>query len=288
MLPNEVGVKYTKLQQVLASLDSVIVAYSGGVDSSLVSSVAHDVLGPERALIITANSPSMAPYELDSAIDLARSRCWNHEVIQTEEMRDQRYTANDGRRCFFCKTELYGHLKEIAQDLNYTAITNGANVDDLGDFRPGMKAATEFDVISPLVDAGISKNDVRLIAESVGLPNWDKPAQPCLSSRIPYGTHVTVDALRMIAGAEKHLREMGFKQCRVRHFGVTAKVELPIERIDEYLSPRVKAIVEAGIIAAGYQAVELDPKGFRSGNLNEALKSKKLNRASGSPVRSAG
>ncbi len=287
MLADKINLKYAKLQQVLASLESVIVAYSGGVDSSLVSAVAHHVLGTKRALIVTANSPSMAPYELDSAVALAAERGWNHRVVQTDEMKDERYTSNNGTRCFFCKTELYGQLRGMAREGGFAAIVNGANMDDLGDFRPGMKAATDFQVISPLVDADIAKSDVRLIAESIGLPNWDKPAQPCLSSRIPYGTHVTVAALRMIASAEKHLREMGFAQCRVRHYGNKARVELPIDRIDEYLKPDVKAAAEAGLVAAGYETVELDPRGFRSGSLNAALRANALGSSDASPAHSA-
>lgn len=267
----QLQLKTQNLQNIIASLESVIVAYSGGVDSSLIAHIAHKTLGKNNTLIVTANSPSMAPYELQDAKAIAETKQWNYKIIQTQEMQDPRYAANTPARCFFCKTELYTQLKQLAQQTGFKTIANGANADDLGDYRPGMKAATNFSVRSPFVEANINKQDIRTLAHKAGLPNWNKPAQPCLSSRIPYGTHVTTETLRMISNAEKHLRKLGFPQCRVRHHDKTAKIEIPKHQIPKYMSPHIQPIAEAGIIAAGYQYVELDPKGFRSGSLNETL-----------------
>ncbi len=261
------------LRQVIESFGSVIVAYSGGVDSALVSHYAHNTLGPSNALIVTAVSDSLADYELEDARQLAYEQSWNFRTITTAEMQDERYLRNDGARCFFCKTELYNHLKRLAMAEGFQVIANGANRDDLGDYRPGMKAASNFSIRSPLLEADIGKEDIRALALQASLPNWDKPAQPCLSSRIPYGTHVTTDALRMISQAEKHLRDLGFTECRVRHYGETARVEIPLDMVPVYASSSMRSRADAGIIAAGYQHVELDPKGLRSGNLNKALKS---------------
>ena len=266
--------KSERLFASITSFESAIVAYSGGVDSALVAQLTHDLLGPSNALVVTAVSDSLAEYELEDARNIAEQRGWNLRTIATSEMEDERYLQNDGRRCFFCKTELYNHLERLASSEGFRVIANGANRDDLGDYRPGMKAAKDFSVRSPLLDADIGKDEVRALAREVGLPNWDKPAQPCLSSRIPYGTHVTTEALKMISKAEKHLRLLGFPECRVRHYGETARVELPLGMFPVYVEPATKMKAEAGIIAAGYRRVELDPNGLRSGNLNEALKSK--------------
>lgn len=265
--------KSQRLREIIASFDSAIVAYSGGVDSALVSHFVHDTLGPAKSLIITAVSPSLAEYELESARVLAEQRGWNYRTIATNEIDDQRYMRNDGARCFFCKTELYERLKNLAAKCGFSVIANGANRDDLGDYRPGMKAATKYAIRSPLLEADLGKDDVRKLALEVGLPNWDKPAQPCLSSRIPYGTHVTVEALSMISKAEKHLRDLGFADCRVRHYGETARVEIPLDMMTVYSKDQMRDRAIEGILAAGYQRVELDPKGLRSGNLNDALKS---------------
>lgn len=262
-----------RLRGIISSFDSAIVAYSGGVDSAVVSHYIHEVLGPSQSLIITAVSASLADYELESAQLLAQQRDWNYRTISTNEMNDERYLRNDGTRCFFCKTELYEQLRRLASETGYKVIANGANRDDLGDYRPGMKAAANYSIRSPLLEADLGKDDVRSLAMEAGLPNWDKPAQPCLSSRIPYGSHVTIQALSMISKAEKHLRNLGFNDCRVRHYGDTARIELPLDMMPIYSQPRIREQAVAGVMAAGYRQVELDPKGLRSGNLNEALKS---------------
>ena len=263
--------KRALLEGFVREMGSVVVAYSGGVDSSLVAEVAHHVLG-ERALAVTSFSPSVADEELEGARDLAARRGWAHRVVSTDEMSDARYVVNDGRRCFFCKTELYSHLVGIAREDGYAGVVNGTNADDLGDYRPGLEAAANSDVRSPLVEAKITKADVRALARDAGLPVWDKPAQPCLASRIPYGTPVSVKALRMVGKAERRLRELGFPVVRVRHYGESARVEVPQDKFARFEEPGMHLEVTAALAAAGYSRFELDPKGFRSGSLNADLK----------------
>ena len=261
--------KFADLKKLVSGYGSLIVAYSGGVDSTFLAAVAHEVLG-FNALSVTSRSPSVAPEELEAAIALARTRGWRHLVVDTNEIEDPRYLANDGRRCFFCKTELYTHLGQVAAAEGVTKVANGANTDDLGDYRPGMEAAKNFEVISPLVEVGMSKQDIRDVSRCLDLPTWDKPAQPCLSSRIPYGTVVSVGALAMIGKSEKGLRELGFSVVRVRHYGQTARVEIPIDDFERFEYVRSEA--ERIVLASGYKVMELDPKGFRSGALNDALR----------------
>ena len=258
-----------RVRELISSFGPTIVAYSGGVDSSLVAELVHQVFGVDGCLVAIGVSPSLADYELESALSLADSRGWRLEQVATSEFDDPRYTANAGDRCFHCKTELYTRLSAIALERGYTTIANGANLDDRGDYRPGMSAAAKYAVRSPLLECGIGKDEVRALASYYGLPNWDKPAQPCLSSRVPYGTVVSAESLGMIARAELVLRDLGFSECRVRHYANTARVEVPLERMEELRS--VWDDVCAGIRAAGYGAVEIEEHGLKSGRLNEAL-----------------
>ena len=258
-----------RVRELISGFGPTIVAYSGGVDSTVVAEIANDVLGRDRCMIATAASASLASYELEAALQVARDRGWNLELVATQEFEDDRYTANAGDRCFFCKTELYAKLSAIAVTRGYSVIANGANLDDRGDYRPGMRAAEDFSVRSPLLEAGLGKDEVRALARRYSLPNWDKPAQPCLSSRVPYGTQVSPQVVGMIAQSELRLRNLGFTECRVRHYGTLARVEVPLDRIDELRS--VWDQVTDGLLAAGYASVELEERGLKSGRLNEVL-----------------
>ncbi len=252
----------------------VVVAFSGGADSSFLAWVATDTLGRDRALCATAVSPSLAPHELADCRALAREWELNATEVSTDELADPAYSANDGSRCFHCKTSLMEALAPVAERLGDgqrrpAQIVLGVNVDDLGDHRPGQQAAAERGARFPLVEAGFTKASLRAWSRRLGLRTWDKPAAACLASRVPYGTPVTVGTLRSIADAEAGLRGIGFRQLRVRHYGKVARIEVPID--DLHLVVARRAEVSAAVHAAGYRYVTLDLDGFRSGNLNEAL-----------------
>ena len=262
--------KKEALESLLRRLGSVIVAYSGGVDSAYLADVSHDVLG-ERSLAVTAASASVAPDELEAAIALASARGWRHEVIETGELEEPGYAENGPRRCFFCKTELYTQLGALAATMGNPVIANGTNADDLGDYRPGLEAAASYKVVSPLVQSGMTKDDIRALSRARGLPTWDKPAQPCLSSRIPYGTRVTVESLARIGRAERALKRLGLRELRVRHYGESARVEIAVAEMAGLNSNGLAERVVEAVRSAGYTDVEIDPKGFRSGSLNAAI-----------------
>ncbi len=267
--PADLDERRAELERIIDEMERVIVAFSAGVDSTLVLKVAYDRLG-DNALGVTAVSPSLPEAELKEAIELARLIGVRHRLLETHEMDDPNYQANPVNRCYFCKTELYDELVELAEREGYRYILNGANLDDVGDYRPGEQAAREHNVRSPLREAGLTKAHVRALARELGLPNWNKPAMACLSSRLPYGTPVTRQALRQVEQAEQYLRSLGFRQLRVRHHGDLARIE--VERAD---LPRLIELGEqigAELRRIGYTYVTADLLGFRSGSMNEVLK----------------
>jgi uncharacterized protein len=258
------------LEARIRSLGSVVVCYSGGVDSALVLQVAHRVLG-ERAVGLTAVSPSLAPDEKDLAIRVAKEIGARHELVETHEIENPSYAANPTNRCYYCKTELYTVAAAWAKEHGFAAIANGTNVDDLGDYRPGLDAAREGAVVSPLVDVGMGKGDVRRVAALLGLGVWDKPASACLSSRLPYGTSVTRERLSQIGGFESALRALGFKQVRVRWHEKVARIELAVEELPRAFAPEVRTKIVAAGKEHGFAYVTVDLQGYRTGSHNELL-----------------
>jgi pyridinium-3,5-biscarboxylic acid mononucleotide sulfurtransferase len=252
----------------LRALDRVVIAFSGGADSAFLAWVANDELGPERAHAVTAVSPSLAPEEEADCKELAVEWGLRWTPVITDELADPDYRRNDGDRCYHCKTELMEAVGPIAEAERATVVL-GVNVDDLGDHRPGQRAAEERGAAFPLVDAGLTKDQIRAHSLALGLRTWDKPAAACLASRVPYGTPVTLTVLTEVAAAESALRALGFRQLRVRHYGDLARLELPVDALDEVMARR-QQVVDA-VRSAGYRYVTLDLEGFRSGNLNAAL-----------------
>jgi len=258
----------------LIQMESVIVAYSGGVDSAFLAAIANEVLG-DKAIAVTAVSPSLAPSELEEAKTLASELGLNFMTLNTKEVEREDYQANNPDRCFFCKDELYSHLIRYAEEEGYKFVLNGTNKDDLGDYRPGIEAAKQYGVLSPMVDVNLTKDEIRLLSKDMDLNTWDKPAQACLSSRIPYGTTVTVEALTKIAKAEHFLRTKGFKQLRVRHHDTIARIEMEPTDFQDLISEPLRTEITEAFKDFGYSYVTLDMDGFRSGSLNEILKNMK-------------
>lgn len=259
-----------ELEASIARSPSAIVAFSGGVDSSLVAAAAARVLG-RRALAVTAVSPSVAAGELEGARSVARAVGIPHEIIRTDELGRLGYRRNGPDRCFHCKTELYEQLSSLAVERGYATLLSGANVDDLGDWRPGLRAAERFAVRHPLVEASFRKADVRAMSRELGVPSADKPAMPCLASRVPFGTPIDADVLRRIDRAEAALRALGFREFRVRHLGEGARVEISATELPRALGRDGEAVRRA-VRDAGYADVKIDPRPFRSGSLTEGLR----------------
>ena len=263
---DDLTAKYEQLKAVLGRLDSLIVAYSGGVDSALLLRVAYEVLG-SKVLAVTADSPSVPRREIAEARRIAQTIGARHLIMPTEEIQNSRYTANPANRCYFCKSELYSKLAEIASREKIRYVANGTNLDDLGDYRPGLQAAAEYQVVSPLKEAGLNKADVRELAKRLHLEIWDKPASPCLASRIPYGRAVTRQKLAVVEAAEEYLRGLDIRDLRVRHFGKKARIET---RASDFavIRQNYEHIVKK-LNDLGFEEIELTE--FRSGALNSAL-----------------
>jgi uncharacterized protein len=269
------GAKAARLRERLASFESVIVAFSGGVDSAYLAWAATQVLGTS-AICITADSPSYPDHHRQLALRLAREFGLRHEIVSTAELERPEYRANPVNRCYFCKHELYTTLSRLAAARGIAAIVDGSNADDRGDYRPGRQAAREFGVLSPLDEADLTKDEIRALSHEAALPTWDEPASACLSSRIPYQSPVTDAKLRMIERAEAAVRELGFRVCRVRHHddgsgGALARVEIGRDELPRALAGAGDAVI-AAIRSVGYEAVTIDPRGYRMGSLNEGLR----------------
>ncbi|NMF81840.1 ATP-dependent sacrificial sulfur transferase LarE [Nodosilinea sp. P-1105] len=262
--------KLDQLKALFATMDKALIAYSGGIDSTLVAQVAYDVLG-DRALAVTADSPSLLPEDLEDAKLQAATIGIAHEIVRTHELDNPNYASNPVNRCYFCKSELHDTLRPLALERGYPYVVDGVNADDLSDYRPGIQAAKERGARSPLAEVGISKLEVRQIAQALGMPWWDKPAQPCLSSRFPYGEAITQEKLQRVGRAERYLRQLGLRTLRVRSAADTARIELPATDIKTFVANTDMASLVAAFQSYGFTYVTLDLEGFRSGKLNQDL-----------------
>jgi pyridinium-3,5-biscarboxylic acid mononucleotide sulfurtransferase len=274
-ISHEVREREAALLACLGTFPSLIVAYSGGVDSAYLGWAAQRVLG-DRTLCVTADSPSYPERHRQMALEVARQFGLRHEIISTDELMKPEYRANEPDRCYHCKNELYTHLAALAAVRGFAAVADGANADDRGDYRPGRRAAREFGVRSPLDEAGLTKADIRALSHEAGLPTWDEPASACLSSRIPYFSEVNEEKLRAIEGAEDGLRALGFRVLRVRHHGDVARIEVAPDELPRLVEPDTAKRADAAVRAHGFRYVTVDLRGYRLGSLNEGLTLKQI------------
>jgi uncharacterized protein len=272
LVPLGLAEKHARLKAIVGELGRTLVAYSGGSDSALVLKVCVDVLGPQNVLAVIAHSESYPSREMAAALEVASRIGATVRVIRTNELADENYAANPVNRCYFCKQTLFDDLAPIAAG-GYTTVADGFNADDVGDHRPGRQAAREYGVRSPLLEAGLTKADVRALSKELGLPTWNKPALACLSSRVPYGQPVTAEALAQIDAAENLLRDLGFAQVRVRHYGEQklAKIEIEPDLLPRLVAPEIRERVFASLRELGYRHVTIDMQGYRTGSMNEVL-----------------
>jgi uncharacterized protein len=267
--------KLHALKEILAPLGSALVAYSGGVDSTFLLKVCSDVLN-DKVIAVTAHSDVSPPRELEEAKAYARSLGVKHVVVTTDELGDSAFVANPSNRCYHCKSKLFKNLSEIAGSHGIKRVLDGSNADDMSDYRPGTLAAKEFGVLSPLKEAALTKDDIRVLSREMNLPTWDKPASPCLASRIPYGHVITVNKLTRIANAEEFLRSYGIRELRVRDHGDIARIEVPKDRLCLFLDQAIVGDIISKFKSLGYKYVTLDLQGFRTGSMNEVLKELRL------------
>lgn len=273
-MDNRSNLKLAKLRDELASLGSALVAFSGGVDSSFLLKVCVDTFKDNggRVLAVTARSSTYPSSELDGAVELAKDIGAEHMIIDSEELEIEGFSDNPPDRCYFCKNELFGKLSEIAKKENLAVILDGANADDMADYRPGAKAARELGILSPLQETGLTKNEIRAFSKQMGLTTWEKPALACLASRFPYGTTITAEKLEMVEMAERALHALGFGQLRVRHHGDVARIELDPDEISKAVQPEIAEKIQKTLRAIGFNYVSVDIAGYRTGSMNEALK----------------
>ena len=261
--------KYAKLQDILRSMESAVVAFSGGVDSTFLLRVARDVLGPGKVVALTATSPTYPQYEFEESCRLAKELGLRQVVVESNELEIPGFSQNDPRRCYYCKQELFSICRDKARELGFAAILDGSNLDDLRDYRPGREAACELDVRSPLMEAELGKDEIRAISRELGLTTWNKQPFACLSSRFPYGTEITPERLNQVDRCETFLRRHNFRNYRVRYHGDTARIEVATEEIPRFLDQTLRLQLVEEFKSAGFTYVALDLEGYRTGSMNE-------------------